>query len=208
MLDDLGKKNVNIDNIAKRALEDDKVLSELFEGILSKKDTIRYNSFKVFMLLSDEHPEVLYPKWDFFVELLSSDNTSHRNIAVNILANLTSADKENRFEKIFDQYYNLLDDESVIPAAQLAGNSGKIAQAKPKLQTKITKKLLGIDETHHEQQRKELIKSYAIKSLSEYFEQAENKKEIIEFVKKQLESKSPKTRKTAKEFLKKCDKSN
>nr|MDO8079254.1 hypothetical protein [Candidatus Freyarchaeota archaeon] len=208
MLDDLSKKGVNIDSLAKRALEDEKVLSELFEGILSKKDTVRYNSFKVFMLLSEGHPEVLYPKWDFFVELLSSDNTSHRNIAVNILANLTGADKENRFEKIFDQYYSLLDDESVIPAAQLAGKSGKIAKAKPKLQTKITNKLLAIDETHHEQERKDLIKGYAIESLGEYFEQAENKKEIINFVKKQLNCQSPKTRKIAKEFLKKWDKSS
>ena len=32
---------------------------------------------------------------------------------------------------------------------------------------------------------------------------AENKKEIVEFVKKQLNSKSPRTRKKANEFLKK-----
>ncbi len=206
MLDDLDKKSVDVESFAKKALKDEKVFSELFEGILSKKDTIRYNSFKVLLLISEEHPEVLIPKWDFFVKLLSSDNTYHKNIAVNIIPNLTSADTENRFEKIFDQYYSLLDDKSVIPAAQLAGNSGKIAKAKPKLRTEITNRLLGIDETHHAPHRKELIKAGAIEAFSEYFEEADNKKRIIEFVKKQLNSESPKTRKKAEEFLKKWDK--
>lgn len=208
MLEDLDKKSVNVESIAKKALEVEKVFSELLEGILSKKDTIRYNSFKILMLISEEQPKKVYPDWDFFVNLLSSDNTYHKNIAVNIIANLTSADKEDKFEKIFDQYYNLLDDKSVIPAAQLAANSGKIAKAKPELQTKITNNLLNIDKTNHPPHRKELIKAGAIEAFNEYFEEAENKKKIIEFVKKQLDSESPKTRKTAKEFLKKWNKSS
>jgi hypothetical protein len=112
-------------------------------------------------------------------------------------------DKERNFDKIFDKYYNLLDDKSIIPAGHVAGNSGKIARARPELQTKITDKLLNIDETHHEPERRELIKGYAIESFGEYFEEAKNKLEIIEFVKEQLNSKSPRTKKKAKEFLKK-----
>ena len=202
MLEDLSKKSINVEAVAKRALKDEKVLSELLQGILSKKQTIRYNCFKVLLLINEEHPEVLYPKWDFFEDLLNSDNTYLKFPAIYIIANLTRADKENRFEKIFDKYYHLLDDKSVIPAAHLAGNSGKIAKAKPKLQPKITNRLLSIDETHHDIQRKDLIKGYAIESFGEYFEQAKNKKEIIEFVNKQLESQSPRTRKIAKKFLK------
>ena len=203
MLSDMGKKSIDVESVAKEAIKDDDVLAELLDGILSKKETIRYNSFKVLLLISEEHPELLCPKWDFFVGLLESDNTSHKYIAIYIIANLTRLDKENNFEKIFDKYYNLLDDKSIIPAGHVAGNSGKIARARPKLQTKITDKLLSIDETHHEPERRELIKGYAIESFSEYFEEAENKREIIEFVKKQLNSKSPRTRKKAKEFLEK-----
>ena len=206
MLEDLSEKSVNIESVAKRALDDEKALSELLEGIISKKETIRFNSFKTLLLISEEHPEMLYPKWDFFVELLSSDNTYWKYIAIYIIANLTKIDTKNKFEKIFDKFYHLLNDKSMIPAAHLAGNSGKIAQTKPKLQTKITNKLLSIDKTHHTPERRDLIKSYAIESFSEYFEEAENKDKIIEFVKQQLNCKSPKTRKIAKDFLKKWEK--
>jgi len=199
----VGNKSIDVESVAKEAIKDDNVLAELLAGILSKKETIRYNSFKILLLISEEHPELLCPKWDFFVDLLESDNTYHKYITIYIIANLVRLDKENNFEKIFDKYYNLLNDKSIIPAGHVAGNSGKIARARPELQVKITDKLLSIDETHHEPERRELIKGYAIESFSEYFEEAKNRREIIEFVRKQLNSKSPRTRKKAKEFLEK-----
>jgi len=199
-LSDLGKKDVSVESVAKEALKDKKVLSELFEGILSKKDTIRYNSFKILLLLSEEHPQVLYPKWDFFADFIDSDNTYRKFIAVRIIANLTRADAKDKFDKMFDRYYDLFND-SVIVAGHLAANSGKIAKAKPKLQTKITNKLLNIDKTN--QKHKDLVKAGAIEAFDEYFEEAKNKKEILDFIKDQLNCKSPKTRKEAKKFLKK-----
>lgn len=191
-----------IESIAKNAAEDPHVLSALLDGILSKKDAVRYGNFKALFLLSQEHPEVLFPKWDFFVNMLDSENTYHRCIAVRIIANLIKADSEMRFEKIFDRYYSLLDDPSVVTANYLAAVSGKITLMKPRLQTEITKKLLSIDETHHTTQRRDLIKSYIITSFKEYFQKSDDKPEILEFVKKQLSAKSPKTVGTAKQFLK------
>jgi len=206
MLSELSKKNINVEKVAKKALADQKVLSELCEGILCKKETIRFNSFKVLLQVSEEHPKVLYPEWDFFARLLDSDNAYHMYIAIYIIANLTRVDTKNKFEKMFNKYYNLLDDPRIVPPSHIALNSGKIIRAKPKLQNKITKKLLSIDETHHERGRKDLIKSYVIEGFSEYFGEAKNQKEIVEFVKKQLNSTSPKTRKVAKEFLEKWQK--
>lgn len=202
MLSELSKKNVSLESVAKKASKDKEVLSELLEGILSKKDIIRYNSFKTLLLISEEHPEVLYPKWDFFADLIDSDNSYRKLIAVRIIANLTRTDTKEKFSKIFDKYYDLFND-SVIVAGHLAASSGKIAKAKPKLQTKITNKLLNIDKTN--QKHKDLVKAGAIEAFDEYFEEVKNKKKIIEFVKEQLNCRSPKTRKKAKEFLKKWE---
>ncbi|MFB0544745.1 MAG: hypothetical protein ACETVN_03440 [Asgard group archaeon] len=199
-------KKVDVENLAKKAIKDKNLLSELLQGILSKKDEKREPSFKALLQISEEHPELIYSEWDYFAELLTSDNSFHKYMAIYLIASLTRVDKENKFEKIFDKYYDLLDDKSVIPPSHTAKNSGKIAKAKPNLQTKITNKLLSIDETHHKPERKDLIKGYAIEAFNEYFEEAENKKEILEFVKKQLKSKSPTTIKKAKEFLKKWEK--
>ena len=197
---DLSEKNVSVERVAEEALEDKQLLSLLIEGILSKKDTIRHNSFRVLLLISEEHPEVLYPKWDFFADLINSENSYRKLIGVRIMANLTRADTENKFEKIFDKYYDLLND-SVIVAGHLAANSGKIAKAKPRLQTKITDKLLKIDETN--QKHKDLAKAGDLEAFDEYFEETRDKKKILEFVKDQLNCKSPKARKKATEFLSK-----
>jgi hypothetical protein len=93
----------------------------------------------------------------------------------------------------------------MIPAVWIAANSGKIAKAKPELQTRITNMLMTIDRTRHHPERRDLIKGSAIESFDEYFEEAKNQKEILEFAKKQLNCKSPKTVKIAQEFVKKWE---
>ncbi len=203
MQPDLNDKNMNVENMANKALKEEGVLSILIDNLTTKNETVRYNCSKTLNLLSEEHPEVLYPKWDFFVELLNSDHTYWKLSVIPLLANLTRIDTENKFEKIFDEYYGLLDDKSMIPAAWIADYSGRIARAKPGLQTRITEKLLSIDKTHHHPERRDLIKAGAIESFDEYFEETKDQKRILKFVKKQLNCMSPKTVKKAADFLKK-----
>ena len=204
IIPELDKKDVDVASLAKRVLEDMEVLPELLDGILASKDFIRFNSFKVLLFISEEHPEVLYPRWDFFSALLDSDNSYQQYIAIYLITSLARVDDSARLEGIFDKLYSILDGEGTITAAHLARNSGKIARAKPKLRARITERLLNIDRNHRGKQ-KELIKGHAIEAFDEYFEEAENQPEILEFVRKQLQSQSPKTRKLAREFLKKRD---
>lgn len=198
---DVSEKDLDVERAAQKAVENDGVLTEVMEGILSRKDVVRSNCFKILLRISEENPHVLYPHWDSFAKLLKSDNTYQKYIAVYILSNLTRIDVEHRFERIFDTYYSLLDDESVIPAAHAALNSGKVARAKPHLQREITQRLLHIGETHHTLERQDLIKGYVIDAFSEYVEEAEDKEEILQFVREQVESTSPSTRKKARKFL-------
>jgi hypothetical protein len=197
IISELDRKNVNVESLAERALADQGVLPELLASILAKKDFIRFNSFKVLLLISERHPEVIYPKWDSLAGLLGSNNSYLKYIAIYLIANLAQADAEARLERIFERLFSILDGEGTIAAAHLARNSGKIARAKPELRTKITQRLLNIDRTHQGRQ-KELIKGHAIEAFDEYFEETENQPEILEFVKKQLKSKSPKTKKLAR----------
>jgi hypothetical protein len=202
----LDKKSFDVTKAAKEASKDKSLLSAILQGVLSKKERVRFNCFKALLSISEKHPSVLYPQWDFFADLLNSPNTYHKYIAIYIVANLAGYDSKNRFEKIFDKYYGLLEDKSVIPPAHLAANSGKIVRAKPKLQTRITNRLLAIDKTNHSPERKDLTKGYVIEAFGQYFEEAKQKKKMLEFAKAQLNSRSPRTRKKAREFLKKWEK--
>ena len=205
MLQEIGIKNVSIENIAKKVVKDKKLLNDLFEYVKSDKAVVKYNSLKVLIFLSEHQPNVLYKEWDFFVKLLDNDNTFLRTIGLRILANLTKIDKENNFDKIFDRYYSLLNDKSMINAANIAGLSGIIAQAKPHLQGRITDKLLTIDKTHHSSECKNIIKGKAILSFNQYIDEYEDKEKIIRFVKKELNNTRSATRKKAEKILKKWD---
>jgi len=191
--------------LAEKVVEGKK-LTEAFEGILSKKEKIRSNSFKFLMRISEEQPEILYPKYDYLANLLDSNNHYQRYISINILANLAVIDVKNKFEKIFDKYFGNIDSDRTMAAGQAVLNSGKIAKAKPNLQTKITKRLLDIEKNHRGKQI-DLIKAYTIEAFNNYFGESSDKNEILDFIKAQLNSRSPKTRKLAKEFLKKNEKS-
>jgi len=197
-------KGATPQDLARLALEDKKVLQEAFDGVLSKNDVVRQNSFQTLNFLSEKHPDSIYDRWDFFANLIRRGNSFHKYIAIWVIANLTKADPENKFEKLFNDYYGLLGDKSVIPAGHVAVKSGIIALAKPGLQAEITNRLLDIDNTV--QRHKDLVKSGAIEAFDAYFEQSKDQARIIEFVKAQLNCDSPKTRKVAKEFLEKWSK--
>ena len=202
ILFDLIDKKISVEEAALDAIKNEKVLSELLEVILSKKDEVRFNSHQVLLHISENNPEVLYPQWDYLSNLLTSDNHFHRYIAINLLANLVKIDKENKFEADFDKYFDNIAGEKTMVAGQAAMNAGKIASIKPNLQERITDILLNIDQIHQGKQS-ELMKAHAITAFNDYFEEAMNKEKIIDFVNKQLQSESPKARTAAKEFLKK-----
>jgi len=198
------KQCVNPEVLAQMALEDEEILQEALDGVLSKKDVVRKNSFQILNALSMQYPDKIYDRWDFFADLIREGNSFHKYIAIWIIANLTKADPENKFEKLFNDFYRLLGDKSVIPAGHLATKSGIIALAKPSLQKEITNRLLNIDNIV--QRHKDLVKASAIEAFDVYFQESKDQEIILEFVEAQLNCKSPKTRKLAKEFLEKWSK--
>jgi len=199
MKHNLDQKGISIRELAKKTLSDDELLKELMDGILSKDNTIRGNSFKTLEIVSEENPEFLYPKWDYFAEMLKSKNNYHKYIAIYLLANLTPVDEENKFESIFDDYFGILGGDRAMTASHVALNSSKIAQNRPELQEKIIDTLLRIDEIHQGKQM-EMIKANVIESLMNMYPEIKNKERVKEFVKAQMGSSSPKTRKAAALF--------
>ncbi len=191
--------------VLKKVLEDKKYLEIVLQDIKNKDENVRYADAEALKMLSEENPKFLYPHWGFLVELLDSTNTYHKIPAIFTIANMAKVDTDGNFEKIIDKYYNLLNDRSIIITRYIAQYSGIIAKAKPKLQTRITEKLLSIDNTHHDPKHLDLIKGDIIDSFKEYYNSFKEKNLILEFVKKQLHSTSPSTVKKAKEFLEKIN---
>jgi hypothetical protein len=202
---ELTEKNADTKKIARKALEDPSFFSGLLKALTAKDDTIRFNSFQSFLYLSEKYPEKVYPHWDMFASLLTSNNAYHKYMGIYIIAQLVQHDAKQKFQSLFDTYFGLLEDKSVIPPSHVAKNAGTIVKAYPHLKDEITKRLLSIDKIHHEPGRKALIKGYIIEAFDDYFEMITDNHRIFEFVKEQLESESPRTRRAAQNFLERWD---
>lgn len=201
---DLSKKGIDLEKIANDALSDEDLFKILMDEVKSKDNTVRFNAFNALLLLSENNADFLYPQWDYFQDMLESKNNYHKYIAVYILANLTAVDSKNRFNKIFDRYYGLIEGNKAMIASHVILNSSKIANNKPELKSEIIEKLLKTDQLH-EGKQKELIKSYSIETLRKIKPDDEDKIKIDGFVKQQLDSSSPKTRSAAKCYIERCE---
>ena len=88
--------------IVKRILDNKNNLFELLKAVKAKEDSIRYPNAIALERLYETNPEIIYPEWDFFVEMIKSKNWYHKIIAIFSIANLALIDTKNKFEEVFD----------------------------------------------------------------------------------------------------------
>ena len=200
-------KTVTKEELLNRVKQDFSLIPLLLKGVDHPKAAVRYGCSKVLMDLSEEHPERLYPNFDFFVNLLDSKYRILTWTALAIIANLTRVDADNKFDAVFDRYYSFLDDEYMVTVANVVGNSGKIALAKPYLIPKITDELLKVQDIsttpHLTEECRRVIAQQAIKTFDLFFDRIDHKERVISFVKLHLDSPRKKLRTAAESFLEK-----
>jgi hypothetical protein len=211
LLQKLGNKSITKDELLEKVKHNYDLIPELLSGISSSKPTIRYGCGKILMDVSEEKPEKLYPHMDFFIKLLESKYRILTWNAIIIIANLTKVDKKNKFESNFEKYFSLLENDYMVTVANVVGNSGTIALAKPHLTQKITDKLLTVENIsttpHLSEECKRVITEHTIKSFDMFFPQIKQKDKVISFIKKHLNSSRRTLRTESENFLKKWDQS-
>jgi len=203
LLEEIADKNVDIDKFVKAVLEDESIRKEVIKQLLTNNNImVYYHCYYIISKASEVKPELFYKYWDDFVNLLNHKNSYHRDIGLTILGNLTKVDKENLFSSIFDKYMEHLNDEKFMTAQCCVQNLKKIIKNKGEYTKKIIELLLNVDtRCNYPEKQKALFKADIIEVLEEAYDSV-NKDIIVEFVKAQLNSISPKTRKKARVFLK------
>ena len=183
------------------------LLPTVIEGLSSSEATIRYGCGKVLMNLSETDPEEIYPYMNSFIELLHS---KYRILVWNgtaIIANLARVDKEKKLDRIFDEYYALLNDEYLVTVANAISNSAKIALAKPYLIQRITGELLKTENLkttpHLTEECKRVLAEKTIDCFSQFFDKIENKEKVISYAAKCRNSSRKTLKKKAETFLSK-----
>jgi hypothetical protein len=207
LLKQVADKTLSKDELRQKVEQDFSLLPTLINGVSSPKAAIRYGCAKILMDLSAKHPAKLYPHMDTFVALLGSKYRILTWNAMAIIANLAKVDSEQKFDAVFDRYYSFLNDEYMVTVANVVGNSGRIALAKPYLVPKITEKLLTVENLsvtpHLTGECKRVIAEHAIKAFDLFFGKVAQKEKVLAFVERQRNSSRLTLRVQAASFLKK-----
>lgn len=184
-------------SLTKKVLIDEAFRQIVTDQLLSCNDImVYYHSSLIIEAASKEEPLLFYDSWDKFVSLLDYKNSYHRNYGMQILANLTKVDVQNKFEMIIDKYYKQLDDEKFLTRRYCVLNSREVIKNKPLLSDLIINRLINfIQTTDNSEKQQNLIISDFIHLLSDISWLIRNKKELIDFllmIEKQITSKKVK----------------
>ncbi len=105
LLRQLGSREITKAKLFEMVESDFSLLPILLDGTLSSKATVRYGCGSVLVDLSQKHPDKLYPCMNNFIKLLESKYRILTWNAIAAIANLTSVDRDRKFDAIFDKYY-------------------------------------------------------------------------------------------------------
>jgi hypothetical protein len=209
ILEQLGQKGADVEAIVNRVIKKPKEIAELIEALKIEKRAVKFSYEKVLRLVSEQRPELIYPYFDVFEGLLDSDNSFLKWGAVLTIGNLAAVDKEKKFEAIFKKYYAPISGPALVTAANTIKSSVKIALAKPELTEAITREIIKVEKAQYQRHGKlspecrNVAIGQAIDSFDKFFEQIDDKKAIIAFVKRQLKNTRKQVVKKAERFIKK-----
>ena len=197
------KEPARLYDVVQPALQNVELRELLVDGSFDKNETFRYNCVRVMFRTMDQQPELFYPYWDRFAEMIDSPNGFHRSAAAQAVAYLSAVDSDCRLDRIFTHYLRLLDDSKVMVSHYFIETLDKIYRARTDLQSQIIKALLSIDKTSHPPARRELLKADIIAIFDRLYDMlpAKDAKKALLFANSSLKSISGKTGKAAKAFL-------
>jgi hypothetical protein len=207
LLQQIATKGSVKEQIAKDIADDPARIAEVIEGLNSKKASIRYGCGKVLRILSERHPEALYPHIDTFIKLLDSDNNIMKWEGIHVIGNLACVDKDKNIDAILTRYLKPIEGPVMITAANVIGGAARIAAAKPYLAERITKALLKVEHAEYATAEcRNVALGHALDAFEIFFDNIKNKKPVIDLVTKQLDNSRNSVSKRAEKLLKKWQK--
>ena len=205
MIKKVSVKGFDVDEFVEFAISDTPARQAIVHHMVTNPAIMTYyHCYYVVEKASQTHPEPFYSYWDDIAALLYHKNSYHRDFALEIIGNLTKVDHENRFAGIADKYLSIINDEKFMTGNCCVKNLLKIYRHKEEQRERIIETLLDIDNRcDYTEKQKGVLKADVLEIFDEVYEQAPKRDEINEFIRAEVNCISPKTRKKAKELIKK-----
>jgi hypothetical protein len=123
---------------------DSNEIKQLVEWLSEKDDKIRYQAFLLLKNRSISFDDV-YLYWDVFSEKLKNENSYQRSLRLMLISENARWDKENKFERIMDDYLINLHYDKPITVRQCIQSLQNIIPYKEHLQFIIADRLMALD---------------------------------------------------------------
>jgi hypothetical protein len=206
IIEELSVKGADVELLADRLIDDSGQILQLVSSLQSEKSARKFAYEKILRFVSSKQPDLIYPYFDVFVSLLDCENNFLKWGAIMTIANLTSADTDQKFEAIFRKYFDPIVGPTMVTAANIIGSSVAIARAKPILTRAIVEEILKVEKAKYKlkgivsPECRNVAIGHAIDSLDKLYSQIENKSVVAAFVKRQLKNKRKSVAKKAESF--------
>jgi hypothetical protein len=201
LIREISAEDADFERFTALAIQDRGVRDEIVRQMLNHPHImVYYHCYTVLDRASTERPDLFYA----IAPLLHHANSYHRDIALTLIANLTRADVENRFDNLCDEYLAHFYDEKFMTGQCCVRHAGIILRSKPELRGAILARLLHIDAGNPYPERQQaLMKADVLEILDEIYADVCPNAEIEAFICSAVQSSSPKTRKKSKELIRK-----
>ncbi|HSW58470.1 MAG TPA: hypothetical protein VLH15_08720 [Dehalococcoidales bacterium] len=197
------KKDHAVADLAQSVTEDPGLVSELLAELKVPSAPVKYKALKIITFLSLYHPALLNPHFDLFASMLDSPNNIFKWNAIDILANLTAVDGGHKFDLLFQKYYDLLKEGSLITAGHVVDSSPVIVKNRPEWEPAVTSALLSADCVPlPTPECRSILCGKVMKSFKQYFSSSSMRAEMREFARQRLNDSRPATAEKARQLLK------
>jgi len=205
LIEQIAEKDFDVDTFVQLAIKNEHVRNEVVHQMLTNSAImIYYHCYYIVDKASQERPKLFISFWGEIAKLLQHKNSYHRDFALDIIGNLTIVDLENRFLEIRDEYFSIINDEKFMTGIHCVKNLLKIYQNKPDQRESILNLLLDIDrQCEYTEKQIGVLKADVLEIFDEIYEDIPERNRINEFLRTEANCISPKTRKKAKELIKK-----
>ena len=184
-------------------MNDNKIENIDLENLLSENPKVKYVFAKQLLSIAKENPKALYPRLDFFVNLLENENQIIKWTSIDIIGYLSKVDEKKKIDRLLQRLFGFLNSGKLITANHAIFALSEIAVNKPEYKDKITEELLKVEHYNYDiTECRNIAIGKVILALGMYVDQIENKKSIVEFLQRQTNNTRNATKKKAQELLK------
>ncbi|HWQ45988.1 MAG TPA: hypothetical protein VN376_03930, partial [Longilinea sp.] len=181
---EISHPDFDLNGFVDTAIQDKQTRDEIIRQMVTNQDImVYYHCYYVIAQASADRPDMFYAYWPEMAALLDHHNSYHRNIGLEVIANLTRVDEKDLFSGTFARYFQRIGDEKLLTCQYCIRGSQKILKHKPHLKDQILPILLDLDNrTRFEKKKKDYLKGDVLDILADNINDEAYRSISIEFI--------------------------